>query len=138
MTEYERGEVRRFGWGPDQRLSDKDENALREDDTGWRRRLSVTFCIDTRNGRSTQRCSLGHDRRPRNLTSKPEKRPTTPSQQPCARWGCKKNFEVISMRIHTRKKFSRSGIQRRTVISSSCTKYEAKEAKKIKDETTHL
>jgi hypothetical protein len=36
-----------------------------------------------------------------------------------------------------RKKFSKSGIRRRTVISSSCTKYEAKEAEKSKT-TTHL
>ena len=30
--------------------------------TGWRRGVSVTFCVDTRNGGSTQRCPFGHDR----------------------------------------------------------------------------
>ena len=30
--------------------------------TGWRRGLSITFCVDTRNGGSTQRCPFGHDR----------------------------------------------------------------------------
>jgi len=45
MNECERGEVRRFGWGPDQRLSDKDEDALREDDRlcSWLSRQCGTF-----------------------------------------------------------------------------------------------
>ena len=48
-----------------------------------------------------------------------------------------KVFEAISMGIHTRKRFSRSGIWRRMAISSSCTRYEAKKAEKSKT-TTHL
>jgi len=59
---------------------DKDEDALSEDDdcigswlsqgcgwtgrfgAGWRRGLSITFGADSRNGRSTERCTFGHNR----------------------------------------------------------------------------
>ena len=115
MTECERGEVRRVGWGPDPRLSsvregDKDEDALREDDDrlrSWLSRRCGTFgwygagqgvggsvldgvgdfpsllplTPETEEAPNDARLVMtGFLRRPRNLTSKPENRPTTPSQ----------------------------------------------------------
>ena len=74
------------------------------------------FCMDIRNGRSTQRCSFGHDRF-LEVTEKldVQTRESTDNafavgSNPVKNGVGKKVFEAISMEIHTRKKFSRSGI----------------------------
>jgi len=90
--------------------------------SGWRRRLSVTFRADA--GRSTQRCSLGHDGFLRHLTSKPENRPIA-----LCRMGLGQ-----SSQSHIKGNAYKEEVLE---VGYLCTKYEAKEAEKSKT-TTHL
>ena len=135
---------------------DKDEDALSEDDdcigswlsqgcgwtgrfgAGWRRGLSITFGADSRNGRSTERCTFGHNRF-FEATEKLDVQ-TRKSTDAFAVARCKIGLEKSSRSningTHTGNKFSRSGIWRRTVISSSCTKYEAKEVSRSRPQRT--
>ena len=83
--------------------------------TGWRRGLSITFRADSKNGTGTQRCSFGHDR----LLKGAERLD-------------------VQTRESTDDAFAvtRSGIWRRTVISTSCSKNEAKEVEKSRQQCT--
>jgi len=107
--------------------------------TGGRWGLSVTFRADTRNGRSTQRCSLGHDRF-LEAAKKLDVQTRESTDDAFTVALCKMGLEESS-RSHSNgntyeEKFSRSGIWRRTVISSSCSKDEAKEAEKSRRQHT--
>jgi len=103
-------------------------------------KLSVTVCIDTRSGGSPERCLFSDDRFLES-TEKLHVQTRESTDDIFAVALCKMGLEKSSRGqikgIHTRKRFSRSGIWRMTMSLSSCTKYEAKKAKKSKT-TAHL
>jgi len=92
--------------------------------------------VDTRSGGRTQRCAFSDDRF-LEATEKLQVQTREPTDDILAVALCKMGLEKSSRGhikgsrgIHTRNKFSRSGIWRIMVSLSSCTKYEAKKAKK--------